>query len=108
MTDDTMTGLVRVVPAAEDDGGVTIYFFSKEILPGGAHARYGSVTSDRDGDVTFLLSDRESGETEAWGGDPAEAVAVADGMRRIRAFIATEGTVAKDITAGAIVPGHDD
>lgn len=105
---DVFDGPIRVVAAAEDDGGVTIYFFSKEVLPGGSHARYGSVTSDREGDVTFLLSDRKSGKTEVWGGTPALDVAVAEGMRRIRAFLAEEGAVVKDVTAGAIVPGHDD
>ena len=86
MTDD-FNGPVRVVPAAPDEGGVTIYFFSEELLPGGAHARRGSITCDREGDVVFSLHNTETNTSEVWGGEPAKALTIADGMRRIRDFV---------------------
>ena len=86
MTED-FHGPVRIVPAAPDEGGVTIYFFSEKLLPGGAHARRGSVTCDREGDVIFSLHDTETNTGKVWGGEPAEARAIADGMRRIRDFV---------------------
>ncbi len=54
----------RVVSTA--DGEVAFYFVGRQLTPGGAHRRYGTVVCDEDGALTALCEDRVSRETKVW------------------------------------------
>lgn len=64
------------------DGELAAYYPSKDLLPGGASARYGTLVLDADGDVTALVEDRAAGTYEAF--DATDVVAA---LARIEAFI---------------------
>jgi hypothetical protein len=54
----------RIVPDA--DGGVAVYWMSKDTLEGGAHRRLASVGVDNEGMIAASITDRAADTFRAW------------------------------------------
>jgi len=69
---------------ADPDGGIALYAFGSETLPGGSHRRYARIAVSNEGDVVALCANRESDERQVWDATPD----LRGALERVRAYLA--------------------
>jgi hypothetical protein len=51
---------------ADPEGGVALYVFGDEVLPGGARARYARLAAMNDGSIVAVCADRREDRQDGW------------------------------------------